>query len=205
MDDEAGDHAAVGDGPQDPVVAHLDHLAECRRGEAEQAVGRRLAPRDGKPAPQCVRQVHAHHRQCLRGIPVQFVREVRGVRWVNDSKATNTAAARRALTAFDAPLHLILGGSLKGESFDGLAAAVAAANVVTAYLVGEAAEPLASSLGSAGVPFLLASTLERAVAAAASAARPGDVVLLSPACASYDQFRDFEHRGEEFRRLVENL
>jgi UDP-N-acetylmuramoylalanine--D-glutamate ligase len=55
------------------------------------------------------------------------------------------------------------------------------------------------------VPFLLTSTLERAVAAAATAARPGDVVLLSPACASYDQFRDFEHRGEEFRRLVENL
>ena len=141
------------------------------------------------------------------GVPhrLELVAERDGVRWVNDSKATNTAAARRALTAFDAPLHLILGGSLKGESFDGLAAAVGAANVVTAYLVGEAAEPLASSLGSAGVPFLLASTLERAVAAAASAARPGDVVLLSPACASYDQFRDFEHRGEEFRRLVENL
>ena len=141
------------------------------------------------------------------GVPhrLELVAERDGVRWVNDSKATNTAAARRALTAFDAPLHLILGGSLKGESFDGLAAAVAAANVVTAYLVGEAAEPLASSLGSAGVPFLLASTLARAVAAAASAARPGDVVLLSPACASYDQFRDFEHRGEEFRRLVENL
>jgi UDP-N-acetylmuramoylalanine--D-glutamate ligase len=141
------------------------------------------------------------------GVPhrLELVAERDGIRWVNDSKATNTAAARRALTAFEAPLHLILGGSLKGESFDELAAAVAAANVVTAYLVGEAAEPLASSLGSAGVPFLLASTLERAVAAAATAARPGDVVLLSPACASYDQFRDFEHRGEEFRRLVENL
>jgi UDP-N-acetylmuramoylalanine--D-glutamate ligase len=141
------------------------------------------------------------------GVPhrLELVAERDGIRWVNDSKATNTAAARRALTAFEAPLHLILGGSLKGESFDELAAAVAAANVVTAHLVGEAAEPLASSLGDAGVPFLLASTLERAVAAAASAARPGDVVLLSPACASYDQFRDFEHRGEEFRRLVENL
>ena len=55
------------------------------------------------------------------------------------------------------------------------------------------------------MPFLLATTLERAVAEAASAAEPGDVVLLSPACASYDQFRDFEHRGEEFRRLVQNL
>jgi UDP-N-acetylmuramoylalanine--D-glutamate ligase len=141
------------------------------------------------------------------GVPhrLELVRELDGVRYVNDSKATNTAAARRALTAFDAPLHLILGGSLKGERFDEFSQDVARANVTTAYLIGAAAEPLAQDLGYAGVPFLLAATLERAVAEAASAARPGEVVLLSPACASYDQFRDFEHRGEEFRRLVENL
>lgn len=141
------------------------------------------------------------------GVPhrLELVAERDGVRYVNDSKATNTAAARRALTAYDAPLHLILGGSLKGERFDELAGAIAAANVVIAYLIGEAAAPLATDLGYAGVPFLLATTLERAVTEAASAAQPGDVVLLSPACASYDQFRDFEQRGEEFRRLVENL
>jgi UDP-N-acetylmuramoylalanine--D-glutamate ligase len=141
------------------------------------------------------------------GVPhrLELVTEIDGVRYVNDSKATNTAAARRALTAFKAPLHLILGGSLKGERFDEFAADVARANVVTAYLIGEAAEPLATDLGYASVPFLLSTTLERAVAEAASAAQPGEVVLLSPACASYDQFRDFEHRGEEFRRLVENL
>jgi len=133
------------------------------------------------------------------------VGRVDGVRFVNDSKATNTAAARRALATFDEPLHLILGGSLKGERFDELAQAVAKANVVAAYLIGEAAETLAVALASAGVPFLLATTLERAVGEAASTARPGDVVLLSPACASFDQFRDFEQRGEEFRRLVENL
>ena len=141
------------------------------------------------------------------GVPhrLELVAEIDGVRWVNDSKATNTAAARRALTAYDAPLHLILGGSLKGERFDEFALDVARANVVTAYLIGEAAEPLSEDLGYASVPFLLSVTLDRAVAEAASAAQPGDVVLLSPACASYDQFRDFEHRGEEFRRLVENL
>ncbi len=141
------------------------------------------------------------------GVPhrLELVREHDGVRFVNDSKATNTAAARRALAAFDAPLHLILGGSLKGERFGGLAADVAAAKVLTAYLIGEAAEPLARDLGDAGVPFLVATTLERAVAEAAGAARPGELVLLSPACASFDQFRDFEHRGEEFRKLVENL
>ena len=141
------------------------------------------------------------------GVPhrLELVARRNGVRYVNDSKATNTAAARRALTAFDAPLHVILGGSLKGERFDDFAADVARANVVTAYLIGEAAEPLAEDLAHANVPFLHATTLERAVAEAASGARPGEIVLLSPACASYDQFRDFEHRGEEFRRLVENL
>ncbi len=133
------------------------------------------------------------------------VGQIGGVRFVNDSKATNTAATRRALATFDDPLHVILGGSLKGERFDELARAVAEANVVSAYLIGEAAEPLAVDLGHAGVPFLLAATLARAVAEAASVARPGEIVLLSPACASYDQFRDFEQRGEEFRRLVENL
>jgi UDP-N-acetylmuramoylalanine--D-glutamate ligase len=141
------------------------------------------------------------------GVPhrLELVAEIDGVRWVNDSKATNTAAARRAVTAFDAPLHLILGGSLKGERFDEFAQDVARANVTIAYLIGEAAEPLSQDLAYAGVPFLLSVTLDRAVAEAATAAQPGDVVLLSPACASYDQFRDFEHRGEEFRRLVENL
>jgi UDP-N-acetylmuramoylalanine--D-glutamate ligase len=141
------------------------------------------------------------------GVPhrLELVAEIGGVRFVNDSKATNTAAARRALTAFEAPLHLILGGSLKGERFDEFAADVARANVVTAYLIGEAAEPLAIDIGYANVPFLISTTLERAVAEAAGAAQPGAIVLLSPACASYDQFRDFEHRGEEFRRLVENL
>jgi UDP-N-acetylmuramoylalanine--D-glutamate ligase len=141
------------------------------------------------------------------GVPhrLELVREHGGVRWVNDSIATNTLAVRRALATYDAPIQLILGGRAKGEPFDELAGAVASANVVRAYLVGEAAQPLARALGDARVPFVLATTLESAVGQAASAARPGDVVLLSPACASYDQFRDFEHRGEEFRRLVENL
>ncbi|HUQ21948.1 MAG TPA: Mur ligase family protein, partial [Gaiellaceae bacterium] len=128
---------------------------------------------------------------------LELVAEIAGVRYVNDSKATNTAAARRALMAFRAPLHLILGGSLKGERFDEFAQDVARADVQVAYLIGEAAEPLAADLGYAKVPFLIAATLERAVAEAASTARPGDIVLLSPACASYDQFRDFEQRGEE--------
>jgi UDP-N-acetylmuramoylalanine--D-glutamate ligase len=149
----------------------------------------------------------AHALRTFPGVPhrLELVAELGGVRWVNDSKATNTAAARRALVAYDAPLHLILGGSLKGERFGELAEDVARANVVTAYLIGEAADPLAEALAYASVPFLHSTTLERAVEQAASAAKPGEIVLLSPACASYVQFRDYEQRGEEFRRLVENL
>lgn len=132
---------------------------------------------------------------------LELVAERGGVRFVNDSKATNAAAARRALAAYDAPLHVILGGSRKGESFDELARELHG----RAYLIGETADELADALGRAGVPYERCGDLAAAVAAAARAARPGEVVLLSPACASYDQFRDFEHRGEEFRRLVQNL
>ena len=141
------------------------------------------------------------------GVPhrLEPVAEIGGVRYVNDSIATNTLAVRSALRTYDAPLHLILGGQPKGEPFDELAAAVAAANVVTAYLIGEAADELARALGYENVPYLQSVTLDRAVAEAASAARPGEIVLLSPACASYDQYTDFEQRGEDFRRLVENL
>ncbi len=144
--------------------------------------------------------------EALRAFPgvahrLELVAEVDGVRFVNDSKATNTAAARRALAAYDVPLHVILGGSRKGESFDELAHEVHG----TAYVIGETANQLADALGRAGVPYVVSGDLATAVAAAADAARPGEVVLLSPACASYDQFRDFEERGEEFRRLVQNL
>ena len=74
-----------------------------------------------------------------------------------------------------------------------------------AYLIGEAADEIAAALGDAGVPYVPCGDLAAALAAAAAAAEPGDVVLLSPACASFDQFRDFEARGDEFRRLVEEL
>jgi len=136
------------------------------------------------------------------GVPhrLEPIAEIDGVSFVNDSKATNVAAAVRAFAAYaDAPVHLILGGSLKGESFAPLAAAIGP-NVVSIHLIGEAAESLAAELH--GRPVHHDETLARAVEHAAGEARPGDVVLLSPACASYDQFESFEHRGDEFRRLV---
>ena len=125
-----------------------------------------------------------------------------GVEWVNDSKATNPDATIKALTAFEGGVHLILGGSLKGGSFSALAAAVAAGPVTCSYLIGAAAEALADALAAVGAPFRHCETLERAVAEAASAARSGDTVLLSPACASFDQFRDYEHRGARFAELA---
>jgi len=140
------------------------------------------------------------------GVPhrLELIRERAGVRWVNDSKATNTAAARRGVAAYDDPLRLILGGRAKGEDFEPFARALPA-NVASIYLVGEASDELAAALDAAGRPYERAETLARAVELAAAEAQPGDVVLLSPACASYDQYANFEERGEDFRRLVANL
>jgi UDP-N-acetylmuramoylalanine--D-glutamate ligase len=140
------------------------------------------------------------------GVPhrLELVRELRGVRYVNDSKATNTAAARRGVAAYDAPLHLILGGSLKGEDFGPFAAGLPE-NVRTIHLIGVASDELAAALDAGGRSYVRDGDLAHAVAHAAADANPGDVVLLSPATASFDQFRNFEERGETFRRLVEEL
>jgi UDP-N-acetylmuramoylalanine--D-glutamate ligase len=141
------------------------------------------------------------------GVPhrLELVGERRGVRYVNDSKATNAAAARRGVVAYgDAGLRLILGGSTKGEDFGDFARALPD-TVRSIYLIGESAGDLAAALDAAGRPYVRAEELGRAVELAAAAAEPGDVVLLSPASASYDQFDDFEHRGAVFRRLVEEL
>jgi UDP-N-acetylmuramoylalanine--D-glutamate ligase len=130
------------------------------------------------------------------------VADVRGVRYVNDSKATNIAAARRALEAYSAdPVLLIAGGRGKGDSFQGLAQ-VMGENVRAVFTIGETAEEIAAAVGERAIVCGgLASAVERAAAAAGA----GDVVLLSPACASYDQYENFEERGEDFRRLVQNL
>jgi UDP-N-acetylmuramoylalanine--D-glutamate ligase len=141
------------------------------------------------------------------GVPhrLELVRELDGVRWVNDSKATNPEAAERALGAYPPGLRVILGGSRKGTPFGGLAARAREAGVSRAYLIGESADDLAEALAREGVRFRHSVDLERAVAEAHAEAERGEVVLLSPACASYDQFENFEERGERFRQLVEAL
>jgi UDP-N-acetylmuramoylalanine--D-glutamate ligase len=140
------------------------------------------------------------------GVPhrLELVRELRGVRYVNDSKATNTAAARRGVAAYTVPLRLILGGSLKGEDFAPFARDLPA-NVRSIYLIGEATDELADALDQAGKTYSRDGDLEHALAHATADAEPGDIVLLSPAVASFDQFDNFEARGDAFRRLVEAL
>jgi UDP-N-acetylmuramoylalanine--D-glutamate ligase len=140
------------------------------------------------------------------GVPhrLELIRERRGVRWVNDSIATNTLAVRHGIAAYDAPVRLILGGRAKGEDYAAFARELPA-RVSSIYLVGEATDELAAVLAAAGREFTRAGTIAGAVELAARAAKQGDVVLLSPACASYDQYANFEERGEDFRRLVQNL
>ena len=141
------------------------------------------------------------------GVPhrLELVREIRGVRFVNDSKATNPEAAERALSAYPPGIRLILGGSRKGIPFGQLAKRAAGAGVAQAYLIGDSADEIAEALAAEGVRFTYSRDLSTAVQDAFRDAEPGDVVLLSPACASYDQFTDFEERGDRFRELVEAL
>jgi UDP-N-acetylmuramoylalanine--D-glutamate ligase len=139
------------------------------------------------------------------GVPhrLEEVAERDGVLFVNDSKATNVASALVGIEAFDGGVHLIAGGSLKGGGFGGLREAVVQ-RCRACYLIGEAADRLEADLAGS-VPLKRCGDLEHAVEAAAKAAQPGEVVLLSPACASYDQFENFEERGDRFRALAREI
>ena len=140
---------------------------------------------------------------------LEVVGEIDGVTYVNDSKATNVDAARKALTAYRGRVHLILGGSLKGADLGPLAEAVEG-RVSQVLLIGEAAPAIDDAFARRAArapgrvpPRRILPDLPAAVEAAAAEARPGDVVLLSPACASFDQYRNYEERGEHFSELVE--
>ncbi len=138
------------------------------------------------------------------GLPhrMERVREIDGVLYVNDSKATNATSAAPALGAYPR-IHWILGGRRKTDDLD--ACKPFYGHVVAAYTIGESAELFAKILLEAGIFATDCGTLERAVKAASAVARSGETVLLSPACASYDQFSDYEARGEAFRVAVAGL
>ena len=140
------------------------------------------------------------------GLPhrLEHVADVGGVEYVNDSKATNPGAAAAALETFGGGVHAIMGGSLKGGDFGELESDVSA-SCRACYLIGEAADRLAHDLAGSGVELVRCGDMEHAVAEAARRARSGDVVVLAPACASFDQYRDYEERGEHFKALVRGL
>ncbi len=141
----------------------------------------------------------------FRGVEhrLEYVREIRRVEFYNDSKATSVDATAKALSAFDRGVHLILGGKDKGGSYTPLRPLLEG-RVRSVFLIGAAADRIALEL-SEDAKLIRAGDLEAAVRQAFKLAVPGEVVLLAPACASFDQFQDFEHRGRVFKELVERL
>jgi UDP-N-acetylmuramoylalanine--D-glutamate ligase len=131
---------------------------------------------------------------------LEYVATHNGVDFYNDSKATNVDATAKAVAAFDSGIHLILGGKDKGSDYT-LLAPLLRARVRAVYTIGAAADKIESQLRGV-VSIESCETLDNAVIAAASAARPGEVVLLAPACSSFDQFESYEHRGRAFKKLV---
>jgi UDP-N-acetylmuramoylalanine--D-glutamate ligase len=131
---------------------------------------------------------------------LEYVATVNGVDFYNDSKATNVDATAKAIAAFDTGVHLIMGGKDKGSPYTVLNDLLRE-RVRGVYTIGSAAAKIESQLRGV-VPILSCETLEKAVSEAATAAHPGEVVLLAPACSSFDQFENYEHRGRVFKELV---
>jgi UDP-N-acetylmuramoylalanine--D-glutamate ligase len=149
-------------------------------------------------APEQVRQAVNEFRAVEHRL--ELVTTVNGVAFYNDSKATNVDATMKALESFAGNIHIILGGKDKGSDYTVLAPLLHQ-RAKQVYLIGAAAEKIASQVQGA-VPLARSGTLERAVRQAFEAARPGDIVLLAPACASFDQFDNYEHRGRVFKELA---
>ena len=133
---------------------------------------------------------------------LEFVATIRGVDYYNDSKATNVDATIKALESFPANIHLILGGKDKGSDYTVLNDLLRQ-RVKRVYTIGAAAAKIESQIKNAEV--VHAETLENALRKASAMAQPGDVVLLAPACASFDQFKNYEHRGQVFKEIVRTL
>ena len=151
-------------------------------------------------------------RQAVRGFKavehrLEFVATIRGVDYYNDSKATNVDATIKALESFPGNIHLILGGKDKGSDYSVLNDLLRQ-RVKRVYTIGAAAAKIESQIVSSkgvGPEIVRAETLDNAVRRANAVAQPGDVVVLAPACASFDQFRNYEHRGQVFKEVVQSL
>jgi UDP-N-acetylmuramoylalanine--D-glutamate ligase len=134
---------------------------------------------------------------------LEFVAEIDGVEFYNDSKATNVDATMKAVASFEGGIHLILGGKDKDSDYAQMADLLKE-RVKVVYTIGSAAEKIEHQLRGV-VKMKSAGTMQTAVQDAAATAVPGDVVLLAPACSSFDQFENYEHRGRVFRQLVHDL
>jgi UDP-N-acetylmuramoylalanine--D-glutamate ligase len=166
------------------------------------------------PRPRWARLAGATHEQIRAAVAtfpgvehrLEFVRETGGVEWFNDSKATNVDAALKAIAAFERGLWIILGGKDKNSDYTLLAGPLQS-KARGVLLIGAAADKIEAQLKEATpiIPIIRCGTLEAAVAEARKRARPGDTVLLAPACASFDQFENFEHRGRVFKELVRGI
>ncbi|EKE45339.1 UDP-N-acetylmuramoylalanine/D-glutamate ligase [Oceaniovalibus guishaninsula JLT2003] len=223
LSEAAGDDRVIGvsvarklTGPGWSVTARRGHLSESRKGRQVAAIDLRdIAGLPGRHNHQNACCAYAAARALglaprvieagLRSYPglphrSQVIAERGGVRFVNDSKATNADAAAQALQAFSR-IRWIAGGLGKEGGIAALTPYLG--SVAKAYLIGHSARDFALQLG--GTPVEICETMERAVASAAAEARPGDTVLLAPAAASFDQYRDFEARGDDFARQVNAL
>ncbi len=188
------------DGREEALFARADVALPGAHLAGDLLVAAAAARRLGAPPDAIARAVRA-----FRGVEhvLEHVATIDGVSYYNDSKATNVEAARRSVEAFDRPLVVILGGRYKGGDFAELAPALRARRA-RVLAIGEARERLAAALGAL-VPVEPCSSLRAAVERAHALARPGELVLLAPACSSFDMFHDYAERGRAFKDEVRRL
>ena len=186
---------------QEETVLHLQEIPLAGGHNVENVLAAVAAARLAGTEPSAI----AKGVRSFAGVEhrLEFVAEIGGVRYYNDSKATNVDATLKALDAFPGRILIVMGGKDKGSDYTVLQKPLRE-KAILALLIGAAAEKIENQIAGS-VAMERAGTLERAVEIASHAARPGDVVLLAPACASFDQFQNYEHRGRVFKELVHQL
>lgn len=197
---DAGVLTVAVDGEPEPLVS-TDQVPLLGRHNHRNALVAALVARLAGATPDAL----ARGLRTARALPhrLEPVLERRGILWVNDSKATNVAATASALGSLERPVVLLLGGKDKAEDFARLRPALA--NVRAAVTYGAAGPRLAGALDGAVDVVPVEGTFDQAVRAAADRARPGDIVLLSPACSSFDMFENYEERGRRFAALAREV
>jgi len=187
---------------KEDLLMHSNELALKGRHNVYNSLAAAVAARVVEVRSDVVRE----SLRSFEGVPhrLESVRDVDGVRYVNDSKATNVNAVWYALESFREPVVLIVGGRDKGNDYSSLVPLIQQ-RVRAVIAIGEAAPRIHHELGQHVQDAVIADTLADAVQLSQLLARTGDVVLLSPACSSFDMFDSFEDRGDQFRQLVSNL